>query len=757
MRNEFAMVFVVLIVAMIICTLVTRRSRKAIARQVRLLLISLLPPLIGNLLIIASDNRLAALIGCYTYYVGMDFVVYALLAFTLSYCYLSWPRGMQALTCVLLGLDAAQLLCNPFFHHAFGIEVLQLDGFDYYRMVPLLGQTIHRLVDYGILAVVLVIFIVKLIRSPRIHSERYWVILVSLLAFAGWESYYIFSRAPVDRSMIGFGVFGLLVNYFALHYRPMRLLDRLLAGIASQLPEALFFFDANGRCIWANLPGSELTDVDNQDFEPVAARLAEKFGVLDPSSDWVVRRVLGKGDSARYYTLEKHTQLDEHGKTAGSFLSVRDNTEEQMALQREKYIARHDQLTGIFTREHLYRRIGEKLKADRRTKFLIVFVDVKDFKIVNDIFGSAFGDLALQRVAAWVAEGLSKECLYGRLAGDTFGVCMPADQFMPERIEEKLSQFVVRDGEIEHHILIHLGVYEVTEPELEVSVMFDRAHMALATIKNDYQKHIAWYDDAMRRQVLWSQRITSQLSEALEQRQVRPYLQPIVDAEGRVLGAEALVRWIHPTQGFLSPAAFVPVFENNGMIAQVDKYMWRCACELLARWKDARPDLFVSVNISPKDFYFMDVAAELRGIVAEFGIEPSRLRVEITETVMMTNVEQRMGMLKDLRRDGFMVEIDDFGSGYSSLNMLKDMPVDVLKIDMAFLTKTDNEDKARMIVRNVIHMTQELGIESLTEGVETEEQWRTLAEMGCQLYQGYYFAKPMPVEDFEAYCDQQWA
>lgn len=755
MRNQFALVFLILIAALGVCAVAARRSHKAIGHAVWLLLISLLPPVVGNLIIIASGNRTTALIGCYTYFVGMDFVMYALLAFTIKYCFLRWPKGLRAFIYALLALDAAQLLANPFFHHAFGIETLQLDGFAYHRMVPLLGQRIHRIVDYGILAAVLVVFVVKLVRSPRIHSERYSVILATMLATTAWESYYIFSRVPVDRSMIGFGVFGLLVYYFALHYRPMRLLDRLLAGIASQSPEALFFFDGNGRCIWANPQGEALTGVDERDYEPAATRLVKLFGVPDPSSDWSVRRVTGQGDDARYYTIEKHTLADARDKAAGSFLSVRDNTEEQMALKRERYIARHDVLTGIYTRTYLYERIAERLGVDREPRYLIVFVDVKDFKIVNDIFGSAFGDYALKRIAEWVSENLSENCLYGRLAGDTFGVCLPAEEFNPARIEDKLSRFVVREGSIEHHILIHLGVYEVAEPGLEVSVMFDRAHMALTTIKDDYQKHIAWYDEAMRRQVLWSQHISTQLSDALAQRQVRPYLQPIVDVAGRVLGAEALVRWIHPTDGFLSPAAFIPVFEKNGMIAQVDKHMWRCACEALARWKDERPDLFISINISPKDFYFMDVAAELRAIVAEFGIEPSRLRVEITETVMMTDVEHRVEMLKDLRRDGFIIEIDDFGSGFSSLNMLKDMPVDVLKIDMAFLTNAEDDAKARTIVRNVIQLSKELGIESLTEGVETDAQRRMLTEMGCKLYQGYYFAKPMPVEDFEAYCDGQ--
>ena len=184
------------------------------------------------------------------------------------------------------------------------------------------------------------------------------------------------------------------------------------------------------------------------------------------------------------------------------------------------------------------------------------------------------------------------------------------------------------------------------------------------------------------------------------------------------------------------------------MIAEVDKYMWRCACEILAQWKKAHKDLFISINISPKDFYFMDVAAELKEVVREFGIDPSRLRVEITETVMMTDIENRIKILNDLRRDGFIVEMDDFGSGYSSLNLLKDMPVDVIKIDMIFLRKAKDNGKAETILHNIINLSEYLGISSLTEGVETEPQFRMLSDMGCRMFQGYYFARPMPVGEF---------
>ena len=187
------------------------------------------------------------------------------------------------------------------------------------------------------------------------------------------------------------------------------------------------------------------------------------------------------------------------------------------------------------------------------------------------------------------------------------------------------------------------------------------------------------------------------------------------------------------------------------MIAQVDRHMWRCACELLTGWKDN--DLFLSINVSPKDFYFMDVAEELTGLVREYAVEPSRLRVEITETVMMTDEAKRIEILKALREAGFIVEMDDFGSGYSSLNMLKDMPVDVVKIDMAFLRKTQDDVRARTILSSIMQMTNNLKLAQITEGVETAEQFANLRDMGCGMFQGYYFARPMAVEDFMEFLD----
>ena len=187
------------------------------------------------------------------------------------------------------------------------------------------------------------------------------------------------------------------------------------------------------------------------------------------------------------------------------------------------------------------------------------------------------------------------------------------------------------------------------------------------------------------------------------------------------------------------------------MIADLDRCIWRKSCEILARWKEEGKDLFLSVNISPRDFYLLDVVAEMNQLVSEFGIDPAKLRLEITETMMMGDTDVHLETLRKLQEAGFCIEMDDFGSGYSSLNLLREMPVDVLKIDMVFLQQAGRNARARTIVDEVITMARRLGITSLTEGVETKAQYDGLMEMGCQLYQGFYFARPMPAEEFEQY------
>ena len=399
----------------------------------------------------------------------------------------------------------------------------------------------------------------------------------------------------------------------------------------------------------------------------------------------------------------------------------------------------------------IFSLMSTRLLAEHPEKpFLAVHAEISGLKLINDLYGNAFVDRALQFCASWLRsyQPLTRS-VFGRLGGDSFGVCIPEKDFSLERMEKSLSTLTVTEGETRHRMLIHAGIYRITERDLDVSLMYDRAVFALEGIKDDYHYHTAWYEPSMREQVMRNRQISEELGAALEKGQIVPWLQPIVDRAGKIIGAEVLVRWIHPEEGIRSPISFIPMFEKNGMIADVDRYMWRKSCEILARWKKEGKDLFLSVNISPRDFYLMDVSEELKRLVREYGVAPAKLRLEIVESTLIENSEERMNILNSLHEAGFCLEMDDFGSGYSSLNLLREMPVDILKIDMMFLRQ--ETARANAIVRQIIAMTRELGVVSLTEGVETRQQYDNLMEMGCQLYQGYWFAKPMPEADFERF------
>ncbi|MBR6897637.1 MAG: EAL domain-containing protein [Lachnospiraceae bacterium] len=751
MRIVFAAILGISVILLSICSRMARRSSRMIGRAVGFLECALIPPIIGNAVIIVTDLELVAVIGCYMYFIGMDLLMFALIRFTVKYCSAEMLQDkFEYLMYVILVADVVQYIMNPFMGQAFSVEKIEAYGYAYYRMIPYLGQTFHRVIDYGIMVLCLGIFIQKIVITPKIYREKYSIILFTMLVVTFWETFYIFSRSPIDRSMVGFAFFGIMIFYFAIIYKPRRLLDKMLADIASEMSEAIYFFDASGRCIWANEPGEKLINVEGS-YDRVPLMLNDMFGQLDYSGrNWSMPRTVGREGNVRYYELRMKSLSDGRNNSDGALLSVRDNTDAQKRLSEKMYAATHDTLTGLYTKEYLYEKVRDKLIEEPDVDYNIVYVNVRNFKMVNDIFGTDFGDYVIKFIADWIREDMTDMCVYGRLVGDTFGILVPKEEFESTDIEGQLEEFAVRRGDVEHHITIHIGVYNIADRSLDISVMFDRAHLALSYIKDDIRRHIAYYDDDMRYAILWNQEISARLPEAIRRRELKPYLQPIVDVSGKVMGAEALVRWIHPDKGFLAPYKFIPVFEKNGMIVQVDRYMWRCACELLAKWHDR--DLFISVNISPKDFYFMDVRRELVKLVEEFEIDPVKLRIEITETLMMNNSDSMMAIIEDLRKEGFIVEMDDFGSGYSSLNLLKDMPVDVLKVDMAFLRQSDDNPRAVKILDNIMKLSSDLDIVSLTEGVETSEQFTMLTQMGCKLFQGYYFAKPMPVEDFEKFA-----
>ena len=755
-RAIHILIYIFLFIAQLYCIIRAERSKKAIGRYVARFNMALGMTIISNIIVLVATNMVVASFGYYLYYIGMTLVMVSIVNFTTFYCKGIVTYGkthMPAAMYIMALVDLVQLHIGIFTKHVFTLETVVIDDSYYFKAVPSIGLTIHRFIDYAMFFCVLLIFWISVKKTSKLYREKYIIALGAFIVDGICQAFFIFNKYQIDKSVMAHCVVGIILYYFAVKYRPLKLLDTLLSRVASNLTDSVFVFDEFGKCIWANDNAYNLLNYRGE-ISHIKEALFAKFGDLgNRGEEWQTR--IKTEDPEEYFTLEKKSVKSEDGLT-GSFLVIVNNTEQKKAVDKELYDSCHDKLTGLLNMTALYKEIKEVL-SNTETPFCVLYFNVKNFKLINDIFGNRFGDKALIKIAGILKNNFSGDgFLAGRLVGDTFGVFMPVAAFNEKQIIKAFSDITLKSKDTVHKICIHIGVYNIIDTKLDVSAMFDRAHMALLTLTDNYKTSIKIYDESLRKNLLEEQQLSISLPKALEENQIKPYLQPITDATSKVVGAEVLARWIHPELGFLPPGKFIPVFEKNGLISEVDKFIWEKACEILASWKTKYPDFFLSINISPKDFYFTDVVTNIKDLVEQYDIVPAKLRIEITETAMMSDQEEKIKIFNDLRSAGFIVEMDDFGSGYSSLNMLKKMPVDILKIDMNFLSdEEDSSGKSNVIVKNVIRLSQELQMTALTEGVETNQQYSDLIDMGCSLFQGYYFAKPMPLEEFEDFVDNR--
>lgn len=754
MKIQFIGILFGLTLLLILCIIGAFRDKRPLAVDVRKLLLSAVIPMAGNIIVAVSHEAWFCNIGYLMYFFGVDFVFYFLLRYSMNYC--SYPFDgtvLKKVTLTLTVLDIISILLNDFTGHVFEIEKVILGDYDtYFIQIPHIGEYIHFTFNYCIFVIVLIAFIKKIRSISKAYRERFYVIIVSLSFTCVWETFCIISKDAIDGSMIGYGVCGLLIYFFSLKYVPFFVKGILLGRITNDMDEALFFFDSDGECIYVNQRATEMFGVNLEDKESDIRFLRELSGgdEVDFTKSFEIKKCRETESGPQYLSVRYFANYDNTKKMVGSFFVIRDYTDEEIEKQNKIYLATHDVLTGLFNKQTFIEKVEERLAADKDTEYVIIVSDVKEFKIINDVYGTEAGDRVLKKIAATMTQYSGKEDISCRLQNDQFAILKTKAEF--ERVHNHKVEkdiYLAIDDYIDYQVITHFGVYFITDRDVPVSVMLDRAFMAVASIKNDYSTRMAVYDDTLRDTRIWEKSISNALSDAIKDHQIVPYLQPQVNDKGKMEGAEALVRWNHPTEGFLTPNRFIPVFEKNGMIAEVDKYMWEEACKILSKWKGEHKGLSISVNISPKDFYFMDVYSVIMGFVEKYDIEPSSLHLEITESFAITDFDKKMAVINKFREKGFIVEMDDFGSGYSSLNLLQDMPIDVLKIDMMFLRRSEEEEKARIILKTITEMAANLGIPSVAEGVETEEQLEMLREMGCTLYQGYYFSKPVSLEEFE--------
>lgn len=413
-----------------------------------------------------------------------------------------------------------------------------------------------------------------------------------------------------------------------------------------------------------------------------------------------------------------------------------------------------DPLTGLLRQGAYFKKVEKLLEENPETEYCMLALDIEHFKMYNEWYGMDEGDEFLADIAQQLREA---EVNYGGVAGyfghDDFCIVMPYIQSLLKRLEDNVSDYIRNNGK-SAGFLPKFGIYVIEDAKMKVSAMYDRAVIAMAKIKGNYSVRVCKFNQNMYEQMENEHALQQDVQRALKAGEFIFYLQPQCNMRtGRIVGAEALVRWKHKDKGMVSPGVFIPVLEKNGFIVDLDRYIWEAVCrwqrELIDRGIKTVP---VSVNVSRMDIYFMDVGTVFCKLIEKYQLSPEMIKIEITESAYMEGFDSIMSTVKILQQAGFKVLMDDFGSGYSSLNMLKDVTVDVLKMDMKFLDIGQASlERGIGILESVIDMARLMGIPVISEGVETQEQKETLMDMGCVYAQGYYFYRPLPVGEFEEF------
>lgn len=417
-----------------------------------------------------------------------------------------------------------------------------------------------------------------------------------------------------------------------------------------------------------------------------------------------------------------------------------------------------DVLTGGYNRRG-FLRITERLlnKVPDRTKYAVLFFNVKNFKAVNELFGVESGDVALQNIFKTLTHSKLSPVITARIESDHFVCLIEKKNLDFEELTSVCDNKFIKDGKC-MNLIIRCGIFYVEEKPMKISGMIDRAKLAKRYITDEYVQPYMIYDHSMQVAYVDKAKLAGELQEGISKEQFKVYYQPVIDTKtGKIASAEALIRWIHPDKGFISPALFIPALEENGHISELDFYVLKKVWQFINdRCENNKFVVPISVNLSWMDFYdeiMMEKILKEMDRFRENGRE-HMARFEITETSYAAIKENRSGILESLRIKNAKILLDDFGSGFSSFGMLQDYDFDILKIDMSFIRKIGENPKTKSIVHSIIGMAHEIGIKTVAEGVETEEQVSFLRQSGCDYIQGYYYSKPLPEEEFVEFLEK---
>ena len=572
----------------------------------------------------------------------------------------------------------------------------------------------------------------------------------------------------------------LLVSYAFSEERRATEADLRIASTAFDSQESLMITDANGVILRVNQAFTDTTGYAAEDVVGQTPRILKSgrhnadfframWDSITQTGKWQGEIWDRRKNGEIYPKWLTISAVKGDDQVVTHFVSSHfDITERKAAEEKIQLLAFYDPLTELPNRRLLLDRLQQALASCARSgrEGALLFIDLDNFKNLNDTLGHDIGDMLLQQVAQSLESCIREGDTVARLGGDEFVVMLLDLSEQPieaaaqtESIGEKILVALIQPYQLHTHTYrctASIGATLFKDHQQGTEELMKQADIAMYQAKKAGRNTLRFFDRQMQESISARVSLEGELQNALEFRQFHLHYQIQVDSAYRPLGAEALIRWIHPARGMISPAQFIPLAEENGLILPIGQWVLETACLQLKAWEQhaLTRDLILAVNVSAKQFHQADFVAQVQAAMQSHAIDPKLLKLELTESLLQENIEETIAIMSALNETGIQFSLDDFGTGYSSLQYLKRLPLDQLKIDQSFVRDIGTDISDRAVVRATIAMARSMGLDVIAEGVETEDQKRFLLENGCTHYQGYLFGRPVPIEQFEALLKQ---
>ena len=599
---------------------------------------------------------------------------------------------------------------------------------------------IHLVLSYGLILSSLLLLIIKYKKSSSLYRFQYVYMIIFLLTIIIFNVFFITGVFEINVSTVIYCVFTFATTLYTYVYVPLYLENLTSTFMIEDIDYAFVLFDNKGNLISENYNSRKWFDI------PSLMEI-EKFNKTNNNEF----NFKCKDGLTRLFVVSKNElkSKDKAHELIGIYFIARDVTLERMELARREYKANHDSLTGLYTENYFIELVQKKLINDNNTKYSIAIFEINHYNLCVNLFGTEVAKKLVKRFSEYLRNEIKdKTSIYGKYGDSKFLFFDTKDSIYKNCIDnrDRFNELVYENYEIN----INIGVYDIDDTNEDVNKMIDKADLALVEIAN-LRNRSKIYNSSITERIIRENNLICLFSSALENDDIDIYVQPQINClNGKLVGGEALVRWTNDGK-MISPGEFLPLLIRQGLITKLDMHVWEKAIEFSKKLLDLGYPTPISINITAQDLFAIDINEYINSLLKKYDLPSKFLNIEITESEVMVDLSYTIDVINKFKSSGLKVEMDDFGSAYSSLNSLKNIPVDLIKLDLKFLNSDGDEFKKNVIISIMVELTKKLDIPLIAEGVEEKKQLIYLNKLGCRYIQGYYYSKPMKKDDFLEY------